>query len=93
MKSRGTKTLTSIQLNTPGDLSEGSTTAFACTAFYSDGSKADVTGSATFTTDFPQLKNRNQFVIPVVVNEIYTVTATYGGKTATKTLQILNDLK
>ncbi len=55
-KDKPDRTATSIEV-TPASptVVKGSTTAFAATATYSDGTTADVTGSATWTTDAPAL--------------------------------------
>jgi uncharacterized protein YjdB len=88
------KTLTSIALS-PGTISIAAKTTqqFAATATYSDGSKADVTGSVAWTTASPAVATINASGLATAVAAGSTaVTASLNGVTGTATLTVTHTL-
>lgn len=91
-----TRTLTNLVINGPATLGENVTTQYSCTALY-QGTNTDVTASATWSenSSFATvaaggiLKTTNT----LTADSAFTLTASFGGKSTTKSVTIQNDLR
>ncbi|MHC5185349.1 MAG: right-handed parallel beta-helix repeat-containing protein, partial [Planctomycetota bacterium] len=85
--------LSSITIGGPLQVDESSSAEYTATAYYSDGSSADVTSDASWTvTAYASITSSGTLTTDSVSsNQSCTVTATYGGKSDTHTLTI-NDV-
>jgi uncharacterized protein YjlB len=79
----GTATLNSIIVSGPDMVDENSSANYACTAYYSDGTSQDVTGSAAWSENSPYASidsNGHLTTSEVTSDQMWTITAIYGGE-------------
>ena len=86
--------LTSISISGPASLEENSNAQYTCIAHYSDGSTNDVTASASWSEDALHVNITNPggklIANYIDANQTCTITATYGGKTATQVVNVVD---
>jgi len=82
-------TLSSIAVGGPTSVSEGGTATYTATATWSDGTNTTVT--PTWSTNLGTISAAGLFTPPMVTsNQSATVTATYGGRTSTMSVTIVD---
>ena len=87
------KTLSSISVSGPVSVASGASATYTCTATYSDGSTAIVTPvwSLSSGTAYGSIDTAGSLTVNASATcGVVTVRANYGGKTATRTVEILN---
>jgi hypothetical protein len=90
----GTKTLSYIEVSGPATLTSGAYADYTCTAYYSDGSHANVstdTGcswSISYGSTYVDLSGRRVTAHALSSEASFTIRAQYGGKTDQKTVKI-----
>ncbi len=86
-------TLSSLAIIGQSSVQESQSATYICTANYSDGSALDVTNDATWNLDPPAAGSLNGGELTansVTLNTRCTITASFDGKTASKTITITN---
>ena len=86
-------TLSSIEITGPTEVNEETGAQYACTAWYSDGSSADVTASATWSENSAYATISGAGYLSagsVSSDQPCRITATYGGKSDTHDVTIKN---
>ena len=82
-------TLSSIAVGGPTSVSEGGTATYTATATWSDGTNTTVT--PTWSTNLGTISAAGLFTPPMVTsNQAATVSATYGGRTSTMSVTIVD---
>ena len=82
-------TLSSITISGAASVNEGATSTYTATAAWSDGTRATVT--PTWSTNLGTISAAGLFTSPsVTANQTVTVTATYGGRTGTMSVTIVD---
>ena len=85
--------LTSIQITGPTSVYESTTTAYTCTAHYSDGSSANVTNDASWSENswYASINGSGKLTTSSVRrNQSCRITARYGGETDRHNVTIRN---
>jgi hypothetical protein len=85
--------LTLISVEGPAEIGEGVTWGYNCFAHYSDGTKADVTSSAIWSESSPYIQVNSDGLVTagqVTQDVSATVSAAYGGKSASRSLTVKN---
>jgi len=87
-------TLNSIKISGPTSVYENSSADYTCTANYSDGSTKNVTSSATWAENcsYASINSSGHLTTDSVSSDkTCTITAAYGGKSATHVIKIVNE--
>ena len=88
-----TATLNSLSISGPNQVNENSSADYTCTAHYSDGSTQNVTYSASWSENsvYALINSSGLLTTSSVSSDrSCTITASYGGKSATKNITIKN---
>ena len=83
-------TLSSISVSGPSSVNEGGTGTYAATATWSDSTTTSVTPTWSENSSYATISSGGVLTASAVTsNQAVTVTATYGGKTGTKSVSIV----